>query len=341
MFNLYNLREKSHKYMEHSIISVRNLKKYFQVAQRGEGFSAAVASVFKREYKEVKAVDDISFEIAAGEMVAFLGPNGAGKTTTLKMLSGILYPTSGRVEVLRFTPQKRQPEFQKQISLVMGQKNQLWWDLPPTDTFLLNKDIYKIPQDQYNAFLDELTELLAVTDSLSTPVRKLSLGQRMKCELIASLLHKPMVIFLDEPTIGLDIVVQKKIRAFLKDYNKKYNATIILTSHYMDDVKEVCDRVILINHGRKVYDDQIKKLIAEYANEKYLRVDFEDEVKKEDLRGIGKIVEFDGFQATIAVPRADHAKKAAELLTKFQVDNIDIQEVELEDILIKSFSEHV
>ena len=323
------------------IIKVKNLKKYFQVAQRGEGFTASVASLFKRKYKQVKAVDNISFEINAGEMVAFLGPNGAGKTTTLKMLSGILYPTSGEVEVLGFIPQKRQPGFQKQISLVMGQKNQLWWDLPPTDTFLLNKDIYQIPSDHYNAMLDELTELLEVKDVLSTPVRKLSLGQRMKCELIASLLHKPMVIFLDEPTIGLDIVVQKKIRAFLKDYNKKYNATIILTSHYMDDVKEICDRVILINHGRKVYDDQIKKLISEYANEKYLRVDFEDEVKKEDLKGLGKIVEFDGFQATIAVPRNEHAKKAAELLTKFKVDNIDIQEVELEDIIIKSFSEHV
>ena len=223
----------------------------------------------------------------------------------------------------------------------MGQKNQLWWDLPPTDTFLLNRDIYNIRPDQYNAMLDELTELLEVRDCLSTPVRKLSLGQRMKCELIASLLHRPMVLFLDEPTIGLDIVVQKKIRAFLKDYNKKYNATIILTSHYMDDVKEVCDRVILINHGRKVYDDKIKKLISEYANEKYLRVDFEDEVNKEDLQGIGEIVEFDGFQATIAVPRHNHAKKAAELLTKFQVDNIDIQEVELEDIIIKSFAEYV
>ena len=327
--------------MTDPIIKVHNLKKHFKVAQKGEGFTASITSLFKREYREVKAVDGISFEIQPGEMVAFLGPNGAGKTTTLKMLSGILYSTSGEIKVLGFTPHERKPKFQKQISLVMGQKNQLWWDLPPTDTFLLNKDIYKIPNDQYNSFLDELTELLEVKDILSTPVRKLSLGQRMKCELIASLLHKPTTIFLDEPTIGLDIVVQKKIRAFLKEYNKKYNATIILTSHYMDDVKEICDRVILINHGRKVYDNQIKQLISEYANEKYLRVDFEDKVKIEDLKGIGKVVEFDGFQATIAVPRHNHAKKAAELLTKFSVDNIDIQEVELEDIIIKSFSGRV
>jgi ABC-2 type transport system ATP-binding protein len=327
--------------MQDVAIKVHNLKKYFSVAQRGEGFAASVSSLFKREYREVKAVDGISFEIEHGEMVAFLGPNGAGKTTTLKMLSGILYPTSGEVKVLGFTPQKRQKQFQKQISLVMGQKNQLWWDLPATDTFLLNKDIYKIPNDQYQAILEELTELLDVRDILSTPVRKLSLGQRMKCELIASLLHQPKIIFLDEPTIGLDLVVQKKIRGFLKEYNKKYNATIILTSHYMDDVKEVCDRVILINHGHKVYDDQIKKLISQHANKKYLKVDFEEEIKRADLEKIGEVVEFNGFQATIAVPRQEHAKKAAELLTDFSVDNIDIQEVELEDIIIKSFSETV
>lgn len=320
------------------IIKVNHLSKHFQVVQKKEGFMASFASLFSREYKNVVAVDNISFEIAPGEMVAFLGPNGAGKTTTLKMLSGILYPTSGNISVLGYVPQKRQPEFQRQIALVMGQKNQLWWDLPPADTFLLNKDIYKIPTAQYKATLEELVELLEVKDILSTQVRKLSLGQRMKCELIASLLHLPKMIFLDEPTIGLDLVIQKKIRTFLKEYNKKNNATIILTSHYMDDVKEVCDRVILIDHGRKIYDDQIEKLITDYANEKYLKVDFNKEVKKEDLKEIGKVVEFEGLEATIAVPRKDHAQKAAELLTKFDVDNIDIAEVELEDIIFKYFT---
>lgn len=320
------------------IISVDHLSKQFQVAQKGEGFLASLQSLVKKHYKTVKAVDDVSFSINEGEMVAFLGPNGAGKTTTLKMLSGILYPTSGEVSVLGFIPQKRQPAFQKQISLVMGQKNQLWWDLPPTDTFLLNKDIYAIPTKRYQAIVEELTELLEVNEILDTPVRKLSLGQRMKCELIASLLHQPKIIFLDEPTIGLDIVIQKKIRQFLKEYNKQHNATIILTSHYMDDVKEVCDRVILINHGHKIYDDQIKKLIAEYANEKYLRVEFAEPVKKHSLEKIGEIIEFDGFQATISVPQAEHAKRAAQLLTDFAVTNIDIQEVGLEDIIIKSFS---
>lgn len=324
--------------MTDAVIKVKNLKKYFRVAQKEEGLVASLISLVHKKYKEVRAVDDISFEIQPGEMVAFLGPNGAGKTTTLKMLSGILYPSEGEVTVLGYIPQKRQPEFQKQIALVMGQKNQLWWDLPPTDTFLLNKDIYSIPTAQYRSTLEELVDLLEVEDILTTQVRKLSLGQRMKCELIASLLHLPKVLFLDEPTIGLDLVIQKKIRSFLKKYNKKNDATIILTSHYMDDVKEVCDRVILIDHGHKIYDDQIEKLITDYANEKYLKIEFDREISKESLEGIGKIIEFDGLQATLAVPRKDHARKAAELLAKFDIDNIDIAEVELEDIIFKYFT---
>lgn len=323
------------------VIKVRNLKKHFQVAQKGEGFRASIKSLVKREYKDVKAVDGISFDIEAGEMVAFLGPNGAGKTTTLKMLSGILYPSSGSISVLGFTPQKRQSEFQKQIALVMGQKNQLWWDLPPTDSFLLNKDIYQIPTEQYRMVMSELVELLEIEEILNTPVRKLSLGQRMKCELVASLLHNPKVVFLDEPTIGLDLVMQKKIRKFLKDYNQKFNATVILTSHYMDDVKEVCDRVIIIDHGHKVYDDQIGKLISNYANEKYLTIDFEKPVTREDLEEFGKITEFNDLQATLSVSRKDHAKVASELLNKLPVDNIDIKEVELEDIIYKYFSGQV
>lgn len=322
--------------MDYSI-KVSNLSKTFKVAQKGEGFLASLKSLVKREYKEVKAVDNVSFDIKPGEMVAFLGPNGAGKTTTLKMLSGILYPSKGKISVLGHTPEKREVAFQKQISLVMGQKNQLWWDLPATDTFLLNKDIYKIPKAQYQETLDELVELLEVSDILSTPVRKLSLGQRMKCELIASMLHSPKVIFLDEPTIGLDIAIQKKIRKFLKEYNKKNNATVILTSHYMDDVKEICERVIVIDHGKKIYDDAISKLISDYADEKSLKIDFDKEIKREDLEKYGKVAEYNGFQATIDVPRKEHAKIAAKILTDLPIDNIDIQEVELEDIILKLF----
>jgi ABC-2 type transport system ATP-binding protein len=323
--------------MSSSIIEVKNLKKYFSVAQKKEGFKASLGSLFHREYKEVKAVDDISFEIKEGEMVGFLGPNGAGKTTTLKMLSGILYPTSGAISVLDFTPQDRKAVFQKQIALVMGQKNQLWWDLPATDTFTLQKDIYKVPTDQYNKTLNELVELLDVKDILLTQVRRLSLGERMKCELIAALLHRPKVLFLDEPTIGLDIVVQKKIRSFFKEYNKRFKTTIILTSHYMDDVKEICDRVIMIDHGHKIYDGKINQLVAEYANEKYIEVEFDEDVQRESLEKIGNVVEYEFLKAVISVPREGHTKKAAEILEKFPVVNLDIQDVELEDIIMKYF----
>jgi ABC-2 type transport system ATP-binding protein len=323
--------------MSSSIIEVKNLKKYFSVAQKKEGFKASLGSLFHREYKEVKAVDDISFEIKEGEMVGFLGPNGAGKTTTLKMLSGILYPTSGAISVLDFTPQDRKAVFQKQIALVMGQKNQLWWDLPATDTFTLQKDIYKVPTHQYNKPLNELVELLDVKDILLTQVRRLSLGERMKCELIAALLHRPKVLFLDEPTIGLDIVVQKKIRSFFKEYNKRFKTTIILTSHYMDDVKEICDRVIMIDHGHKIYDGKINQLVAEYANEKYIEVEFDEDVQRESLEKIGNVVEYEFLKAVISVPREGHTKKAAEILEKFPVVNLDIQDVELEDIIMKYF----
>jgi len=323
--------------MSLSVIQVRNLTKYFKVAQKSAGLLGSFKSLFSRKYKEIKAVNDVSFEINEGEMVAFLGPNGAGKTTTLKMLSGILYPTKGYVNVLGYIPQDRKPAFQKQISLVMGQKNQLWWDLPATDTFLLNKDIYNIPDSIYQKTLNELTDLLDVRDILNTPVRRLSLGQRMKCELIASLLHQPKILFLDEPTIGLDITMQRKIRGFLKKVNKEFKTTVILTSHYMDDVKEVCDRVIMINQGHKIYDGQIKELINDFANEKYLNIDFEEPVKKDDLEKIGKVIQFEDTHALLSVPRHSHAQKAAEIINNYPVDNLDIKEVELEDIIIKYF----
>lgn len=323
---------------QHAVIQIKNLKKYFTVAEKEAGLAASIKSLFVRKYKEVKAVDNISFDVNEGEIVGFLGPNGAGKTTTLKMLTGILYPTSGSISVLGYIPQERRSEFQKQISLVLGQKNQLWWDLPPTDAFLLNKDIYEIPEKQYRETLEELVKLLAVEDILATPVRKLSLGQRMRCELIASLLHRPKILFLDEPTIGLDVVMQKRIRKFLKNINREFKTTIILTSHYMEDVEAICERVVMINKGHKIYDGTIRSLIDTYATEKYLQVDFESEVKRSDLTKIGKVIEFDGLKATIAVTRKDHAQKAAKLLTTFPVDNLDIQEISLEDVIVKYFS---
>ncbi|OGD10261.1 ABC transporter, partial [Candidatus Amesbacteria bacterium RIFOXYB1_FULL_44_23] len=251
-----------------SQISVSGLKKYYKVHQKEPGLSGSIKSLFNRKYYDVKAVDDVSFEIAEGELVGFIGPNGAGKTTTLKVLSGLLYPTSGLVSVLGYTPWDRKPAFQKQFSLVMGQKNQLWWDLPAIESFILNKEIYEVPDDKYKKTLDELVELLEVGEFLKVQVRKLSLGQRMKMELIAALIHSPKILFLDEPTIGLDVVMQKKMRDFIKQYNRKYQSTIILTSHYMDDVKELCERVVIIDHGKLIFDGKLNDIIKKYADHK-------------------------------------------------------------------------
>ncbi|MBP7859921.1 ABC transporter ATP-binding protein, partial [Patescibacteria group bacterium] len=223
-------------------IKVQNLSKTFKVHKKEEGLIGSVKGLFKREYKTIEAVKNVSFNIEQGELVGFIGPNGAGKTTTLKMLSGLLYPSEGKVKVLGYTPYERKHPFLKQISLVMGQKNQLFWDLPAIETFNLNKEIYEVDTKTYKKTLDELVEMLDIKEILNQQVRKLSLGQRMKCELVASLIHTPKILFLDEPTIGLDVVAQKKLRQFIKEYNEKYNATVILTSHYMGDVKELCKR---------------------------------------------------------------------------------------------------
>ncbi len=225
----------------------------------------SVKSLVKREHFDVPAVKSVSFDIEEGELIGFIGPNGAGKTTTLKMLSGLIYPSGGEVSVLGYKPFDRKKEFLRQISLVMGQKNQLWWDLPPMDTFLLNKEIYEISDIDFKERVEELSDLLDVKDILQVQVRKLSLGQRMKCELMAALMHQPKILFLDEPTIGLDVVVQQRLRHFITEYNKKHKATIILTSHYMQDVKQLCDRVIVINYGGLIYDGRLSDLTTKYA----------------------------------------------------------------------------
>jgi ABC-2 type transport system ATP-binding protein len=320
-------------------ITVKNLKKSFQIYKKEEGLRGSLKALFKREYKNLEAVKNVSFDIRQGELVGFIGPNGAGKTTTLKMLSGLLYPTEGEVKVLGFTPNKRKPEFLKQISLIMGQKNQLWWDLPAIETFRLNKEIYEIPQDQYDEMLNDLIEMLDLGEAIHNQVRKLSLGQRMKCELIAALLHRPKVLFLDEPTIGLDVVVQKKVREFIADYNKKYNATIILTSHYMEDVKELCKRVIMINHGEIVFDGSTDELIKKYADYKLIIPVFNKSVERKELEQFGEIVEYIDQKATIKVARKDASKKAADLLSSFDIDDININEPRLEDIIRVAFSE--
>ncbi len=323
------------------IISVSHLKKYFKVYKKEPGLLGSFKSLFNRTYEEVKAVDDISFTINQGEVVGFIGQNGAGKTTTLKILSGLLYPSEGEVSVLGYNPWDRKAVFQKQFALVMGQKNQLWWDLPAMETFLLNKAIYEIPDAPFKKTLDSLVELLGVQEILKIQVRKLSLGQRMKCELIAALLHNPKVLFLDEPTIGLDVVMQKALRDFIKDYNKEFNATIILTSHYMDDVKELCERAIIIDSGHKIFDGQLQDIIDKYARNKILSLVFSQAVTKKDIARFGEVKEYseDGshFTATITVPRKEATKVASNLLKLLPVEDLNIQEPSIEAVIREVF----
>lgn len=324
-----------------AIISVKKLSKYYQVHQKEPGLAGSIRSLFARKYYDVKAVDNVSFEIGEGELVGFIGPNGAGKTTTLKTLSGLLYPTKGDVSVLGYTPWKRQPEFQKQFALVMGQKNQLWWDLPAIESFILNREIYEVPKDQYEKTLEELSELLEVKNLLKVQVRKLSLGERMKMELIAALIHSPKVLFLDEPTIGLDVVAQKKMRDFIKAYNLKYKATIILTSHYMDDVKELCKRVIIIDKGKVLFDGLLDDIVRKFADHKVLSMVLDKELSRkqiEHLTTLGGVKTYEFPQLILQVPRENSNKVAAKLLQSYPVADLNIEESQLEDIVREIFT---
>ena len=320
------------------VIEVKNLKKYYRVHQKEPGLAGSIKSLFHRKYYDAKAVDGVSFSIDEGELIGFIGPNGAGKTTTLKVLSGLLYPTSGHVSVLGYIPWDRKPAFQKQFSLVMGQKNQLWWDLPAMESFILNKEIYEVPEAQYKKTLDELVDLLEVKDYLKVQVRKLSLGQRMKMELIAALIHSPKILFLDEPTIGLDVVMQKKMRDFIKEYNRRFNSTIILTSHYMDDVKELCERVIIIDKGKLLFDGALSEIIKKFANHKLLTVVFSEPVDEKKLADIGVVKKFDYPQCVISVRRNATSLAAAELLQHFPVADLNIEEPQIEDIIREVFT---
>ncbi len=321
-----------------SVIKVSNLKKYYKVHQKDPGLLGSLRSLFRREYFEVKAVDNISFEIDQGELIGFIGPNGAGKTTTLKVLSGLLYPSSGSVRVLGYEPFKRQSEFQRQFSLVMGQKNQLWWDLPAFESFILNKEIYGVPDDIFKKTVTELSQMLDIEDVLKVQVRKLSLGQRMKAELVAALLHRPKVLFLDEPTIGLDVLAQKKMRDFIKEYNQKYKSTIILTSHYMGDVKELCKRVIIIDRGMILYDGSLSAIVEKFAPFKVINVDFEVAPDLDRLKKIGKLVKYEDLHAEIEVHREKAAKLAGSLLSDFPVADLTIEEPAMEDIIRDVFN---
>lgn len=322
-----------------AIIEVKNLNKTYEYYKKQPGLWASVKGLFKREKLFTEAVKNVNFNIEEGELVGFLGPNGAGKTTTLKMLSGILYPASGEARVLGYIPHKRQAEYQKQFALVMGQKNQLWWDLPAMESFILNKEIYEVPDEDFKENLEELTALLDINDILDVQVRKLSLGQRMKCELVTALLHKPKVLFLDEPTIGLDVVAQKNIRDFIKKYNKEKKTTILLTSHYMEDIKELCKRVIIIDRGAIIYDGQLDDLIKKYAPYKTLNIIFSGEgVKEADVKKYGFIHKFNPYLVSFEVAREEVKNVAAAILSSdLPVDDILIEEAEADEVVRKIF----
>lgn len=320
-----------------SILEVKHLSKTYEYYRKAPGFLASVKSLFHREKLYTEAVKKISFTVDEGELVGFLGPNGAGKTTTLKMLSGILYPTSGEANVLGYTPWERAKEYQKQFAIVMGQKNQLWWDLPAMESFILNKEIYEVPDHNFHETIDELTELLDVKNILDVQVRKLSLGQRMKCELIAALLHRPRVLFLDEPTIGLDVVSQQKMREFIKKYNAAKQTTILLTSHYMEDVEALCKRVIIINHGVIIYDGALADLVEKHIDHKIITVSFTKEVQKRDLDKLGLVREYKPQYVVLEIPNRRVKERAVKILTTLPVDDILIDEAPVEEVIRKIF----
>src|SRR6266542_3547701 len=271
------------------VIEASGLSKTYRVFQKKEGFLGAVRGLFRRQYKEVHAVENVSFTIEPGEMVAFLGPNGAGKTTTLKMLSGLIYPTSGTACVLGFVPCERADAFRRRFSLVMGQKNQLWWDLPAADSFQLHREIYSLPVEQFQRTLGELTELFGVEELTRQPVRELSLGERMKMELIAALLHQPKLLLLDEPTIGLDVVAQVAIQKCLREYNATRGVTMLLTSHYMRDVEALCSRVLVITHGQVVHDGPLVGITEQFGRHKVVRLQFAEEEPQDDWARFGEV----------------------------------------------------
>lgn len=322
--------------MDKAII-VDRLVKNFEVNQKEPGIGGAIKSLISPKRKTVHALKGISFTIQPGELIGFIGPNGAGKTTTLKTLSGLLYPTSGFVQVLEHDPWDRSPEYLKQIALVMGQKNQLWWDLPAIETFELNRAIYEIPTKTYYENLKELVDLLEIGKLINTPVRKLSLGQRMRMELTAALLHKPKVLFLDEPTIGLDLVAQAKMRDFIYEYNKQYNATIILTSHNMNDLTDLARRVIVVDSGSLLFDGALEELVGKFAKEKIIKATLGSEDNIKELDKIGKVKKLAFPEVTIAVPREATAVAASELLQNFPVEDLTIEEIPIEDIIRKVF----
>ncbi len=320
-----------------STIHVDALSKTFRVPVREAGLRAAAKSLVHREHKDVRAVEAVSFEIQAGEVVGFLGPNGAGKTTTLKMLAGLLYPTSGVVRVLGHVPSRRESVFLRQITMVMGNRNQLQWDLPALDSYELIRAIYRLPAEQFRETRDAFIELLDLGDQIRKPVRNLSLGERMKAEFVGALLHRPGVLYLDEPTIGLDVTMQKRIRSFVAEYNQQYGATVLLTSHYMADVEALCKRVIVIHHGRILFDGGLADLAARFDSTKTIGVTLRDGVA--DLSPYGDVIGTEDGKSTLRVPRADAPRITSRLLADLDVADLTIEDPPIEDVIELVFAD--
>lgn len=327
------------------MIEVENLTRVFRTYRKKPGFWGGVKGLFKRDFEETRAADDISFSIKEGEFVGFLGPNGAGKTTTLKMLSGLIYPTSGTARVAGYDPTKRENEYRRLFALVLGQKNQLWWDLPAMESFFLLRAIYGLDPKQWKETLDELVTLLNVSHKLNVQVRELSLGERMKMELIAALLHRPRVLFLDEPTIGLDVISQRNVRDFLRDYNRRNKTTILLTSHYMADISQLCERVIVIDHGKKIYDGALDRIAGAGARQRIIKfkprpgLSGEPATFPPDWKPLhGEIKICDDGEILLHVPSESVTTVCQQILNQGAVDDITIQDVPLEDIISEIFS---
>jgi ABC-2 type transport system ATP-binding protein len=321
------------------MIEVDRLRKWYRVHRRAPGLAAALRSLLHRSYEDVKAVEDVSFSISAGERVGFLGPNGAGKTTTLKVLSGLLHPTEGRVTVAGFVPRERARGFLEQITLVMGQKQQLLWDLPPSETFLLNRAIYDIPRKEYDATVAELTGLLDLAPLLGKPTRQLSLGERMKCELAVALLHRPKVLFLDEPTIGLDVSMQATVRGFIRAYNERFGATVLLTSHYMEDVAALCPRVMVIDKGRMIYDGRLSDLVRRVRPDKRMLLRLSRPVERRDLEALGSVIEHRDAEAIVQVSQDALQPAVARALSSLPLTDLTVEDPPLEEVMRDLFAQ--
>ena len=325
--------------MQEPVIQLRQLRKHYVVHEREAGAMAAARSLFKRRKRVVRAVDGIDLTVQRGEIVGFLGPNGAGKTTTLKMLSGLLHPTDGEANVLGFRPWQRQREFLANITLVMGQRNQLVWDVPAADSYELNHVVFRIPDREYKETLAELVELLDLADLIRKPVRNLSLGERMKCEIAGALLHRPQMLFLDEPTIGLDVTAQRRIRRFIAEYNRRRQATVLLTSHYMADVEALCERVVIIDHGKILFDGDLAALVKRFSPHKTITVELAE--GRRDLSDFGEVVETNGAHVSLRVPKADTPYVAGRLLAEVPISDLTVTDPPIEAVIDEIFNKGV